>query len=242
MTWRVIVHGQTYETDQEGLKQWVREGRVLPTDQVFQPDVGWVTAGQMPELQTLFSPEAMAPPSAGDVPGDGIASYVSSDVPSPEPDLATYGQARGYPPPQMSTKIGDIADLWKRFLAVLVDGFVMMSSGFPGVFILTTVRDSSQVGRMTGGLTIMYLGPVIYWLLCVYLLSKTGASPGKKLVGIVVLRDNGQYLTFGMALLREILKSVLGNLCLVINLWFLFDSERRQLYDKVVRANVYEAS
>ncbi|MFQ3582504.1 MAG: RDD family protein [Chloracidobacterium sp.] len=258
MTWRVVVQGQTYETSLEELRQWVQEGRVLPTDQIFQPGVGWVAAGQVADLQAWFPPGAatLPPPAgfSGSTPGGGdlasspYASSYAPHTPPLDPYTPAYGQVGGYGPP-MAISFGSPASLGKRFLGAFVDGCLTMLCSLPGIILYMTaiaagVQDGGSVpaGRAAGGYLLIYLGAIAYGLLCAYMLSKSGASPGKKLAGTVVLREDGQYLTFGMAILREFLKNVFSNICFLLILWLLFDSERQQLYDKVVRANVYEAS
>lgn len=122
-----------------------------------------------------------------------------------------------------------------------------MMCALPGfIFYMSAVFAATRggelpTGRATGGYLLIYLGVIAYGLLCAWMVSTSGASPGKKVAGTVVLREDGQYLSFGMAILREVLKNVFSNFCFLLNLWLLFDSQRQQLYDKVMRANVYEA-
>ncbi|MFQ3590418.1 MAG: RDD family protein [Chloracidobacterium sp.] len=252
MTWRVIVERQSYETNLEELKQWVREGRILPTDQVFQPRVGWVAAGQVLELQPLFSPGESPRPPSGDIPDDGTApspyaSSYTSYAPPPKPYAPAYGQVAGGYLPETSIGHGGSATLLKRFLSYVVDQALMWVCTLPGLAILRSIEDESQAGRGMGGVILMYLGPFAYWLACAYMLNKSGASPGKKVFKLVVVRDDGNYLSFGRAILREMIKAALLNFCFFfvlfkVVIWFFSNGEYRQLYDKLVGANVYEAS
>ncbi len=248
MTWRVVVQGQTYETNPEELKQWVREGRVLPTDQVFQPGLGWSVAAQIPELQGWFPPGAASssPYAAPSYPPPVAAPYAPHMPPS-DPYAPAYGQVGGYGySPMLAALPASPAGLGQRFIGSFVDGVLSVLCALPGIFlymsaIFAGVREGAEVpaGRATGGYILIYLGVIGYGLLCAYMTSTSGASPGKKVAGTVVLREDGQYLSFGMAILREVLKNVFSNVCILLNLWLLFDPARQQLYDKVVRANVY---
>lgn len=257
MTWRVVVQGQTYETNLEELKQWVREGRILPGDQVYQPGVGWRAAGQLSDLQGWFPPGAMSapPPGAGiPPPAYGPSPYAPTMpasypppyyAPPPDSYAPDYGQVGAYPPSFPTSLPGAPAGVGKRFLGLLTDGFLMFLCALPGFVIYLSAavasRGDSAAGQAFGGYLLMYLGAMAYAVLCAYMTSRTGGSPGKKLLGMVVLRDDGQYLSFGAALLREFLKNVFSNICLLLNAWLLFDPQRQQLYDKIVHANVYDA-
>src|SRR2546430_1139350 len=56
--WQVIVQGVAYEADDiYTLKQWVAEGRVLPSDRVKKGNLSWVEAHRVPELRTIFAGE-----------------------------------------------------------------------------------------------------------------------------------------------------------------------------------------
>jgi uncharacterized RDD family membrane protein YckC len=259
MTWRVVVQGQTYETNPEELRQWVREGRVLPTDQVFQPGLGWSVAAQIPELQGWFPPGATTLPAPGMEGGMSASPYATPSYPPPaaapyapqspssDPYAPAYGQVGGYGyNPMLSALPATPAGLGQRFIGSFVDGVLSVLCALPGIFfymsaIVAGVGEGAEVpaGRAAGGYILIYLGVIGYGLLCAYMTSTSGASPGKKVAGTVVLREDGQYLSFGMAILREVLKNVFSNICFLLNLWLLFDPARQQLYDKVVRANVY---
>ncbi len=254
MDWRVIVQGQAYETNLEELKQWIREGRVLPADQVFQPGLGWTIAGQVPELQACFPPGPTLPLMVGD---EMTASPYNAPYPPPapsayaappEPYAPAYGLV-GYAPQPYGQSLPAPAGLGKRFLGALLDSAFSLLCALPGLAIylsavLTDLRPDEEVpaGQATGGLLLFYLGLIAYTLLAAYMMSKVGASPGKKIVRAVVLREDGQFLSFGMAILREFLKGIFNNICSLLNMWLLFDPERQQLYDKITRANVYDAS
>jgi uncharacterized RDD family membrane protein YckC len=62
----------------------------------------------------------------------------------------------------------------------------------------------------------------------------------KKWCGIAVLDRQGRPLGFGKALARELIKSLLGNACVILLMWPLWDNEHQGLYDKMFDANVYE--
>ena len=81
---------------------------------------------------------------------------------------------------------------------------------------------------------------VIWWLFTL----RRGQTPGKQLVGIRVIKSNGQLSGWGYTFLRElVIKELVGGFLsgmtagiywVVDHLWPLFDSDRQALHDKMV--------
>jgi uncharacterized RDD family membrane protein YckC len=81
--------------------------------------------------------------------------------------------------------------------------------------------------------------------------ERNGQSPGKQLVGIRVVREDAQPITFGWALLREVavksllLEGVGGFIFLLPTLlnylWPLWDEQNRALHDMIVSTRVVQA-
>jgi uncharacterized membrane protein (DUF106 family) len=67
--WQVMIQGEVYEADMESLKQWVVEGRVLPTDKVRKGNLSWIQADRAPAMRPVFSGEVSWQPSPAPVPG-----------------------------------------------------------------------------------------------------------------------------------------------------------------------------
>lgn len=83
---------------------------------------------------------------------------------------------------------------------------------------------------------------LVYWVLFFALLGR-GLTPGKLVVGIRAVREDGSSLGWGLGFLREVvIKRVLGAVLwlfgglylLVDGLWPLWDSRRQSLHDKMV--------
>lgn len=62
--WQVMIQGEVYEADMESLRQWVAEGRVLPTDHVRKGNLSWIQADRAPAMRRVFSSEDCQPPQA----------------------------------------------------------------------------------------------------------------------------------------------------------------------------------
>ena len=60
--WQVMIQGEVYEADLESLKQWVTEGRVLPTDHVRKGNLNWIQADRAPAMRRVFSGQDQPPP------------------------------------------------------------------------------------------------------------------------------------------------------------------------------------
>jgi uncharacterized RDD family membrane protein YckC len=81
--------------------------------------------------------------------------------------------------------------------------------------------------------------------------DRNGQDWGKQIVGIRVVKDDGQPVTFGFALLREVvvkglLIGIVSNLTagiagLLDGLWPLWDNTNQALHDKVVSTHVIQA-
>ena len=54
-TWQADVGGQLYETDFETITQWIREGSLLPQDQVKRGNLRWIEARKVPALIKYFA-------------------------------------------------------------------------------------------------------------------------------------------------------------------------------------------
>lgn len=53
-SWQVLVQERVYEAEIEELIQWIKEGSVLPEDQVRRGNLRWLSAGKIPELHKYF--------------------------------------------------------------------------------------------------------------------------------------------------------------------------------------------
>jgi Domain of unknown function (DUF4190) len=69
MVWKVSIGGQVYDADFETLKQWVAQGSVGPTDQVYKEGMGWSEARNVPVLRDFFAPPSPPAPYGQPQPG-----------------------------------------------------------------------------------------------------------------------------------------------------------------------------
>jgi uncharacterized RDD family membrane protein YckC len=104
-------------------------------------------------------------------------------------------------------------------------------------------RDACPAPKTSGGsLTLIAIGGVLSlaaFLFLVYREGKTGQTPGKRIVGIRLLREaDGAALGFGLAFGRRLLHVLDGLPCYLGYLWPLWDSRKQTFADKMVHTVV----
>jgi uncharacterized RDD family membrane protein YckC len=146
----------------------------------------------------------------------------------------------------------ELATWWSRAGALLLDGLFALLPIIVGVIFAATDSTALQ----TIGVIIVFAG--IVWCYFVYYPvfmmrggERNGQSLGKQIAGIRVVRDHGEPMTYGWALLREfvvrgLLFGVVGSFffsipILLDYLWPIWDESNRALHDMVVSTHVVRA-
>jgi len=147
-----------------------------------------------------------------------------------------------------------LAGWWSRVGAAIIDGIIVGVGAM--ILFLPLVAAGLNVESDAG--VIALVGASIVWVLCVSIvamlyapamMSRTnGKTLGRMVTNIRVVRAGGEPMTFGFALLREVLiKSILvgiigaitgGIASLLDVLWPLWDEQNRALHDFVVNTRV----
>jgi uncharacterized RDD family membrane protein YckC len=176
---------------------------------------------------------------------------------SSPPPPGAFGTPAPAGPPVASSGRYALAGWWSRLGAALIDsliigvGAVIIVVLFGAVFSIGFV-DSNDTGivSLVVGLMLSFLAIAIVALLYAPLMMErtNGKTLGRMAMGIRVVRANGEPMTFGWAMLREVavkalLFGVLGSLTfglpnLADVLWPLWDDENRALHDFVVDTRV----
>jgi uncharacterized RDD family membrane protein YckC len=173
------------------------------------------------------------------------------------------GAAAGYPGyPQSNLPYGmpPLASWGARVGATLLDGLIIMLVPI-GLFIAgyaqfavkvadrqtdcdnAGISDNCPLPKMSGGsVSLVLLGGALSLIGFVYLAYRegsTGQTPGKKIVGIRLLRENdGSNLGFGLAFGRRLLHVIDGAACYLGYLWPLWDDKNQTFTDKIVHTVV----
>jgi uncharacterized RDD family membrane protein YckC len=180
------------------------------------------------------------------LPGDPLAGYTSPPPPGaggPVSPFATPLPAGRYV----------LAGWWRRALAHILD---MVIIGIGAVILLVAITAPFSVGFFASdntGFVALAVGAflaiicvaVVALLYAPALMARTdGRTLGRMATGIRVVRASGEPITFGFAMLREVVVKALlfgiaggitGGIANVLDyLWPLWDEENRALHDFVV--------
>jgi uncharacterized RDD family membrane protein YckC len=188
--------------------------------------------------------EMVAAQSTQVAPGDVVAGY--------PPEQVAQWASRDFTPDGQQ-----LAGWWSRVGAALIDGLIigvgalLILALFGSVFSVGFF-DSEETGiaALVVGLTLSFLAIAIVALLYAPLMMDrtNGKTLGRMAMNIRVVRTSGEPVTFGFALVREVLvKSIFfgivgavtfGLAPLLDSLWPLWDEENRALHDLVVNTRV----
>jgi uncharacterized RDD family membrane protein YckC len=172
-----------------------------------------------PPPQYGGAPQYNAPPPYNAPPAYGAPS----DTGAPPPYGGTdYGQSP-YGRPSGSAYGGNTLAHWGyRVGAAVLDAVII---GVP-LIIISVAIDSRAVSDVLSLVANLGFG---------YLNGAQGQTPGKRIVGIKVLRESdGQLIGGGMGILRAIAHILDAISCLIGYLWPLWDAKRQTFADKVI--------
>ncbi|MFJ8231623.1 RDD family protein [Streptomyces sp. NPDC094448] len=182
-----------------------------------RPGYGYPQQGQ--------SPYGQQPPQPYDQPQYGY----------PQPPTTPVQPYGGYPGDVGYGGMPPFAHWGLRFGAAVIDGLI---SSLPYV-ILNTVGTATNSVALIAASFVVGIG-MFLWLRVQE--GSTGQTPGKKAVGIKVLRQSdGATIGFGMAIVRQ-LAHILDMLpCYLGYLWPLWDEKKQTFADKVCATVVIKA-
>src|SRR5215207_539501 len=202
------------------------------------------------------APAGSQAPGAAPPPADG--PYAPPRAPEGPPSYGGPVPPGGWqqPIPQQPGWYGSPLASWgSRLAAYLLDALILLVP----VIVLTIIVVAIAAGSDTGAIVTGVLGFLAYLvvallyapLLMAHEGPRNGQTWGKQALGIRVIRDNGEHMTFSWAALREIVVKGLGvgiaSSIIPIIPWFLdffwplWDDQNRALHDMVVSTHVVQA-
>ena len=134
------------------------------------------------------------------------------------------------------------AGFWVRFLAQIIDGILFLLITLPVLYLIygeayfTTEPATGSPFYGTADVLISVGFPLVA---CLWFWMKTGATPGKMLLGLKVLdAKTGNLLTIGQALLRYV-DYILSSLIFCLGyIWVGFDKKKQGWHDKMAKTVV----
>ena len=144
---------------------------------------------------------------------------------------------------------GELANRWVRLGAAVIDGVILMAASWlvlgVAMFGLIAYFSALQDYVVLVGLLILLTGWGMYMAINGYLLYTRGQTVGKRLVGIRVVRTNGEKATLTNLILRRYLPFYLlgllpfiGLLVILIDVLFIFGEDQRCLHDRLADTKV----
>lgn len=237
--WIVKIGGYEYEAELDQIKQWIHEGRVLPEDMILRKGLGWKAAMEIPALKEAFEEQSKRPPSKKEQPEEPPVHYYTQHNQG-------YGESLSLPTlKQRST--GYSVDMFSYSLFLLPGWLLGRLKEAEGIM---KGLSSDEVASSAASNFLALLGLVVGVALNVYLTSNYGGSIGKKVTGTVILDNKTKsFLSYEKATVREIIRGLIifpvfqEKILIflwIICAWLVLDSNRQQLYDKIINANVYD--
>ena len=205
-----------------------------------------------------LGPAPDAPPHESGLPGyepdrpQSTPGGYSAGYSSPPPPGAFGAPAHGTAPVPVTGQY-QLSGWWSRVGAALIDGLIISVGAliilalFGAIFSVGFfASEETGVAALVVGLMLWFLAIAIVALLYAPLMMDrtNGKTLGRMAVGNRVVRANGEPMTFGWAMLREVaVKALLfgfagsitfGLANLADALWPLWDDENRALHDFIV--------
>lgn len=168
------------------------------------------------------------------------------------------GPGYSQPPGVAPGPVYELSGWWRRVGATILDGLIVAI--ITGILSVPFGGFTSQVNTTGGGGEFNFhlngvgllINMIVFVLVIPLVMARTnGRTVGKIAAGIRVVREGGQPVDLGFALLRELLvKNLLFGFVAVITLfiatlldylWPLWDDQHRALHDQIVKSRVVRA-
>ncbi len=144
-------------------------------------------------------------------------------------------------PDYYAASSAELASVPRRFAAIFIDGIILFVVAFILMFVIaipfSLLGDGEIIQAMMellARIVQFVLGAVYY----TYFFSKYGATPGKMVMGIRVVREDGGPLSTRLALGRYFGMSLSALICGIGYLMACFDNENRTLHDRICHTRI----
>lgn len=258
MTWYYVSGGQQAgPVDQATFDQLLHGGVITPDTLVWREGMpSWVPHRQLVVELPGGAPSAMTPPA----PGHQRCFYCSRTFPETEVVVLAGGHVCASCKPVVLQRLQEgtlttlqryrYAGFWIRFVAYMIDN-LLIGIVQSIVTVIVMIPFIGAAGNIDPAnmlpFFIAYGGAVVFSLFAnaayeAYFLGRNGATPGKMILGLKVIRPDGRPVTWKTGLFRFLAK-ILSSLTLSIGYMMAgWDEEKRSLHDRVCDTRVIYAS
>lgn len=133
-----------------------------------------------------------------------------------------------YDKPKRGVVDFELADTGTRFVALIIDSIILG--------IITGVL--TRPGLVVGGFASFVVGVIYQWY---FLTQQNGQTPGKRMMGIRVVKVNGEPLQAADVLVRYVGYFINSAAFMLGWIWALFDSKSQGWHDKLAGTYVVRA-
>lgn len=129
----------------------------------------------------------------------------------------------------------EFAGFWPRFWATILDSMVLLAMSY---LLFDPIRKILGVEKDLYSIVDL-METIVGFIYYIVLTVKYGQTLGKMAVGIQVITQEGEPLTWGKVIYREIIGKIVS--CLVLFIGYLavaFDSKKRAWHDRMARTYV----
>lgn len=129
------------------------------------------------------------------------------------------------------------AGFWIRVVATILDSFLLAAVQFVLTLLISLIvglLGVAAAGDPAVNIVLWLFGASLSIGYAVFFIGYCGQTPGKMALRIKVIRTDGSPVTYGRAVLREVLGKFLSSILLGIGyLMVAFDSQKQGLHDKI---------
>ena len=118
---------------------------------------------------------------------------------------------------------------WIRFVAAILDGIIF---GIPNAILQFALM------LLTGSLMLSYLPSLIVLALTIYLDGVVGGTPGKLILGLRIVNEQGASIGIPRAILRYLAKIVSGVILFIGYIMIGFTQKKQGLHDMIASTYV----
>jgi uncharacterized RDD family membrane protein YckC len=202
-------------------RSYIGEGRFAPTDRAWMDGMG-----DWQEIRAIASLASALPVPVGN---PYSTPPVQAAAPAyPGNNYAAPGAALQFN--QYAASDTEYAGFWRRCAGLMIDslifGIVWMFFSMIFGIALAFTNSMALVGLMylVGGS--LWVGYFVFWQR-----SSSMATPGKMAMGCIVVDNNGQQLSLGACIIREVLKLVSSVVLYLLHWTQPFSAQRQTIYD-----------